>query len=218
MSQRNLSALLLNAVQFSSDTLITPWRKAMINGDVDTVCQMMNQQNERWVSANFSTDDSGESPLVTLLMNDKGNEHVKSQQCDIAEYLIQAGCHLNLRDNSGMLPADWAMLSENYDLAKAVIRYTIIEQAQKSCPEEHRFIPNARLFFLKTPDEAERLHRFEIFVRNQKTMGNDFTYDTKGPDRELGLHMTIDQIEYWEEPTKINYEMVTRAPMVFKAG
>jgi len=186
------------------------WRNAVIDGDLPTIKQLMQI---KLIDANFGTKDGGENPLITILKHDLCQNHEK--QTEVAKYLIEQGCYLGPRDHFWMLPADYAMFSTNYETAKMIVRATIIREENTNRPDEDRFIPNMRSFFLTTHDETVRRERFDVFIANQKRMGEDFIEAILSDDLELAQSMTGDQQEYWENPSKAKFEMMPKPPKTF---
>jgi ankyrin repeat protein len=84
-------------------------RKGYTREKDDEWIQKININNN--INLNI-TNNSGRTPLILALMNEKNN---------IANSLIEKGANVNLADNDGDTPILWAAIKDNFDIATQLI-------------------------------------------------------------------------------------------------
>ena len=150
------------------------WRLALERGNVDLVNTMMSYHG---LSSNFSARASGENPLKSLAMMEDAIAY--PGQVKVAARLIETGCELTVPDKFFMLPADWAMLSDNHPLAKLIVTETIRKLYKSG---RAPYIPNIAPFFAINSDDIVRIPRFNAFDRNHRRLRDHFVQlKTKEP-------------------------------------
>lgn len=182
----------LSPVQIDTPSVRDQWRRAVKGGDIRALQGMMAKAD---ISPNFPTEVTGVNPLKTLLEADKhSSRHI--DQDVAAQILIARGVELRVPDLYRMVPADYAMLSKNYEAARTVITATMLQYHEHHREEE--YIPQVRGFFQTCADKSTRWMKYNIMLRNHHRLGEEFVNAVYGDDpHPIKSNFTDRQHDYW---------------------
>src|SRR5690606_759631 len=86
----------------------------------------------------------------------------------IAQIMIERGCEITVPDKLFMIPADYALLSGNFEAAKTVMEYTYRHMAQ-SFPMLP-YLPDTMPFFATCYNIDERALRYDNVCKNHRRL------------------------------------------------
>lgn len=183
---------LIFPLQVETATIRKQWYDALRKGDLKDALQLMER---RFLSANFAATVTGENPLVTLAKADKNSEYYL-HQATLAQILIGRGCELGIPDVYKMLPADWAMLSDNRELACIIVPATVL--AFHKAGRINSYAHSIEGFFLTCNDDNERMRRFDALLRNRRNVGKVLlSAISASVETPLGNAITKAELDYW---------------------
>lgn len=185
-----------------SSSVRLQWQTAVTGGSIRIVQSLMQQYN---LGPDFAVHrDSQEHPLTAILLADR-RPYLFAMQTAMVKFLIDQGCALRSPDDYGMIPADYAMVSDNATAALALVRATIIEGGQKQMEQGH--IPNVFDYFMTLDGDAPRRRAHRIFLHNHEYISNHFKQVLQNErDPVLSQNMTGGQKAYWNKPLKVAYQ------------
>lgn len=178
-------------VSFYRPSLANDWRLALQSGDLEAVLQLMKDEG---LSPSHHTNRDNEHPLKTLLMSPlfTGTNHDLNQAL-IAQIMIERGCEISVPDKLFMIPADYALLSGNYEAAKTVMEYTYRYRAQ-NIPKLPYF-PDTMPFFATCHDMNERALRYDNLCKNHRLLRSHVLSEP-----HITPLLTDEERHYWEKP------------------
>lgn len=198
--------LLFPAIQYHTPKIQKKWRTALLCGDFAMVRKLIATED---LSPSMATTPDGEHPLKTLAQADAYPEF-HQHQAVIAYALIAQGCAITEPDKYFMLPADYAMLSGNRELALTVVKETIerfhdnysFALRQNPDQEPRLYVPDTAPFFATCLDGPTRLRTYTNYVRNKNYLAEKLFSDT-----DLPTTMLEDEWDYWKSKPSLLCDM-----------
>lgn len=147
-------------------SLAHTWRVSLQSGDLEACLQLMKDEG---LSPSHHTNRDNEHPLKTLLMSPlyTGTNHDLNQAL-IAQIIIERGCEITAPDRLFMIPADYALLTGNYQAAKVVMEYTYKHTAVTS--PMLPYLPDTMPFFATCYSMDERSLRYDNVCKNHRRL------------------------------------------------
>lgn len=215
-----------NAAQLEENSrlgfLQSSWARALRSGAFTTVTQMLNGNLNGWaqISPNFSPTDGGTNPITYMARHDSDTSAYMLQRLT-AHALINAGIELRVPDARQLLPADYALMSANTELASAVVMETIKQFENRQGGEPYR--PNFMTYFASEPasfnidsvdgqlafDERARFNAFTNLKRNHDIIGNILRDRSRNHKDMLVRGMDEDQLGFWLKPLSYDHKRLT---------
>lgn len=176
------------ALQMQTSSIKQKWKNAVRTGDLLTVRKLMRDFD---INANQPVTVTGENPLKKLLLSDSKPDIYIHQEA-VAHLLIAQGCELRVPDKFFMVPADYALLSNNREAALTVVRETIRQYRENG---DRDYMPYVDAFFATRLDTETRINRHYHLTRNHAYIGANLL--NSKIDRPL---LSDAQKTYWERP------------------
>lgn len=175
------------------------WRKALLAGDSETVAQMV----AAGVPVDFPIDDSSRSPLVELALMLPNNKTHQTALAETAIFLINSGAALTLPDYKGLTPADYAMISPNPVLARAVVVSTLRHEIVRGL--ENSYKPRVEVLFSLAVPRQDRVAMQDNLSDNLHEIKDALRFSNAKNDPLL-LNMNRDVLNFWHKLQPLNHE------------
>lgn len=205
------------------------WARALRTGSYTSVNSLLNGRLEGWakISPNFSPTEGGINPITYIAQNDDQPSQYLNQRLT-AHALIAAGVELRVPDARQLLPADYALMSANVELAATVVLATIEQFENRKGGDPYK--PNIMTFFASEAasfdfdkaegnafDERARLNAFANLRRNHAVI-SDIIRDRARNHKDMTIRGMDDaQLGYWLKPLthagqRLTYGRLPRPP------
>ena len=142
------------------------------------------------------TEDHPRSPLIDLALHPSKTLQDAIDRQDTIKTLIQNGATLTLRDYCRLIPADYACVGCNPDIAATIVLATLKHIEEKNLDLTWR--PALNRFFATIGSERERTDYQRNLLRNAQSIRAAITNAVESEDPHiLSLMQTQEEADYW---------------------
>lgn len=179
------------------DMVCAAWNKALKTQDHTTMCGLMQQG----LPADHPIDPLGGTALRYLIHLDPKSDMHAGTIDRAAKNLIRYGADLLSPDYCGLLPADYALCSDNQPLAHTVTLLTLHQQMRRGMQLFYPAID--RLFAILPERGGQRLDAWNNLRENLDMVTDYINAAFSSEDFEPWLlQMNAKDYNYWQDPVQ----------------